>query len=166
MERREAILQCAHASPRVAHLLLLRGACPDPGVYASQLRAASAHDASCGGAPSALRSRHLSPTSTATGIPASTWTIPVLLHEPVRDRAVTAWHAAINAVMAGCRPEYFRVVGAALSAIGDPCWTASTAVRAFSINPRVRRRPLADLERAGKVEAQFLVSWMDRTSDE
>jgi hypothetical protein len=31
----------------------------------------------------------------------------VLLHEPVRDRAVTAWHAAINAVMAGCRPEYF-----------------------------------------------------------
>jgi hypothetical protein len=44
----------------------------------------------------------------------------VLLHEPVRDRAVTAWHAAINAVMAGCRPEYFPVVGAALSAIGDP----------------------------------------------
>jgi hypothetical protein len=44
----------------------------------------------------------------------------VLLVEPVRDRAVTAWHAAINAVMAGCRPEYFPVVGAALSAIGDP----------------------------------------------
>ncbi len=46
----------------------------------------------------------------------------VLLHEPVRDRAVTAWHAAINAVMAGCRPEYFRVVGAALTAIGDPAF--------------------------------------------
>ena len=44
----------------------------------------------------------------------------VLLHEPVRDRAVTAWHAAINAVMAGCRPEYFPVVGAALQAVGDP----------------------------------------------
>jgi hypothetical protein len=43
----------------------------------------------------------------------------VLLHEPVRDRSVTAWHAAINAVMAGCRPEYFPVVGAALMAIGD-----------------------------------------------
>jgi hypothetical protein len=43
-----------------------------------------------------------------------------LLREPVRDRAVTAWHAAINAVMAGCRPEYFPVVGAALTAIGDP----------------------------------------------
>ena len=47
----------------------------------------------------------------------------VLLHEPVRDRAVTAWHAAINAVMAGCRPEYFPVVGAALAAIGDPEFT-------------------------------------------
>jgi len=32
----------------------------------------------------------------------------------VRDRAVTAEKAAINAVMAGCRPEYFPVVGAAL----------------------------------------------------
>lgn len=44
----------------------------------------------------------------------------VLLHEPVRDRSVTAEKAAINAVMAGCRPEYFPVVGAALTAIGDP----------------------------------------------
>jgi hypothetical protein len=44
----------------------------------------------------------------------------ILLHEPVRDRAVSAWHAAINAVMAGCRPEYFPVVGAALQAISDP----------------------------------------------
>jgi hypothetical protein len=44
----------------------------------------------------------------------------ILLHEPVRNRAVSAWHAAINAVMAGCRPEYFPVVGAALLAIGDP----------------------------------------------
>src|SRR5262245_11302442 len=46
----------------------------------------------------------------------------VLLHEPVRDRAVTAEKAAINAVMAGCRPEYFPVVGAALQAIGDPAF--------------------------------------------
>ena len=44
----------------------------------------------------------------------------VLLHEPVRDRSVTAEKTAINAVMAGCRPEYFPVVGAALTAIGDP----------------------------------------------
>jgi hypothetical protein len=46
----------------------------------------------------------------------------VLLHEPVRDRAVTAEKAAINAVMAGCRPEYFPVVGTALQAIGDPAF--------------------------------------------
>ena len=46
----------------------------------------------------------------------------VLLHEPVRDRAVTAEKAAINAVMAGCRPEYFPVVGAALQVIGDPAF--------------------------------------------
>jgi hypothetical protein len=46
----------------------------------------------------------------------------VLLHEPVRDRAVTAERAAVNAVMAGCRPEYFPVVGAALQAIGDPAF--------------------------------------------
>jgi len=46
----------------------------------------------------------------------------VLLHEPVRDRAVTAEKAAINAVMAGCRPDYFPVVGAALQAIGDPAF--------------------------------------------
>ena len=31
--------------------------------------------------------------------------------------------AAINAVMAGCRPEYFPVVAAVLSAIGDPDFT-------------------------------------------
>ena len=46
----------------------------------------------------------------------------VLLHEPVRDRAVTAEKAAVNAVMAGCVPAYFPVVGAALSAIGDPAF--------------------------------------------
>jgi len=46
----------------------------------------------------------------------------VLLHEPVRDLSVTAEKAAINAVMAGCRPEYFPVVGAALQAIGDPAF--------------------------------------------
>src|SRR5262249_42713559 len=46
----------------------------------------------------------------------------VLLHEPARDRPVTAEKAAINAVMAGCRPEYFPVVGAALQAVGDPAF--------------------------------------------
>jgi hypothetical protein len=40
----------------------------------------------------------------------------VLMHEPVRDLAVTAQQAAINAVMAGCRPEYLPVVIAAVEA--------------------------------------------------
>lgn len=44
----------------------------------------------------------------------------VLLFEPARNLTVTAYKAAINAVMAGCRPEYFPVVGAALRAVGDP----------------------------------------------
>src|SRR5438552_16976490 len=48
----------------------------------------------------------------------------VLLHEPVRDRAVTARHAPTNAVIAGCRPENFPAVGAPLFAIGDPACPA------------------------------------------
>lgn len=44
----------------------------------------------------------------------------VLLFEPARNLTVTAHKAAVNAVMAGCRPEYFPVVGAALRAVGDP----------------------------------------------
>ena len=71
----------------------------------------------------------------------------VLLHEPVRDRAVTAEKAAINAVMAGCRPEYFPVVGAALQAIGDPAFmlhgpatsTGGSAVMVI-VNGPVRER--------------------------
>ncbi|WP_428115977.1 hypothetical protein [Candidatus Poriferisodalis sp.] len=44
----------------------------------------------------------------------------VLLREPARGLEVTARKAAANAVMAGCLPEYFGVVGAALAATGDP----------------------------------------------
>ena len=71
----------------------------------------------------------------------------VLLFEPVRARAVTAEKAAINAVMAGCRPEYFPVVGAALGAIGDPAFelhgpATSTGGAALMVivNGPVRRR--------------------------
>jgi hypothetical protein len=46
----------------------------------------------------------------------------VLLFEPARNLTVTAYKAAVNAVMAGCRPEYFPVVGAALHAVGDPAF--------------------------------------------
>src|SRR2546430_15451927 len=37
--------------------------------------------------------------------------------------SVTAEKAAINAVMAGCRPEYMSVVVAAVEGIGDPAWS-------------------------------------------
>jgi hypothetical protein len=40
-----------------------------------------------------------------------------------RDVTVTAEKVAINAVMAGCRPEYMPVVVAAVEGIGDPRWS-------------------------------------------
>src|SRR5258705_13481587 len=42
----------------------------------------------------------------------------------IRDRAtaVTAEKVAVNAVMAGCKPEYMPVVLAAVEGIGDPRW--------------------------------------------
>lgn len=43
----------------------------------------------------------------------------VLLHEPSRGLSVTAYKAAVNAVMAGCKPEYFPVVGTVLQAMGE-----------------------------------------------
>ncbi|HYB73708.1 MAG TPA: hypothetical protein VED18_10065, partial [Candidatus Sulfotelmatobacter sp.] len=46
----------------------------------------------------------------------------VLLYEPVRARAVSAAKAAINAVMAGCRPEYLPVLLAAVEAMADPAF--------------------------------------------
>lgn len=58
------------------------------------------------------------------GLPAGT----VVGAVPQRHREVTAEKAAINAVMAGCRPEYFPVVIAALSAMLDPAFNANTAL--------------------------------------
>ncbi|MBI4636446.1 MAG: hypothetical protein HY727_08870 [Candidatus Rokubacteria bacterium] len=40
-----------------------------------------------------------------------------------RAVSITAEKVAINAVMAGCRPEYMPVVVAAIEAIGDPRWS-------------------------------------------
>jgi hypothetical protein len=45
-----------------------------------------------------------------------------------RSRQLTAEKAAINAVMAGCKPEYFPIVVAALSAILDPAFNAHTVL--------------------------------------
>ena len=44
----------------------------------------------------------------------------VVLVEPVSGRVVTADKAAANAIMAGCLPEYFPVVLAALDGMSDP----------------------------------------------
>jgi len=71
----------------------------------------------------------------------------LLLYEPVRDLAVTAEKAAINAVMAGCRPEYFPVVGAALTAAGHaefelhgPATSTGGAALMVIVNGPIRAR--------------------------
>jgi hypothetical protein len=46
---------------------------------------------------------------------------------PRRNRWVSVEHAAINAVMAGCRPDYFPIVVAALGAALDPAFNAHAA---------------------------------------
>jgi hypothetical protein len=46
----------------------------------------------------------------------------VLLELPMTHREVTVRLAAINAVMAGCLPEYFPVIVATVTAWGDPRW--------------------------------------------
>jgi len=47
---------------------------------------------------------------------------------PERAREITVEKAAINAVMAGCRAEYFPVVLAGLTAMLDPAFNAHTVV--------------------------------------
>jgi len=57
----------------------------------------------------------------AAMLAAGTWAPDdVLLYEPARDIEVSAHKAAVNAVMAGCRSEYFPVVGAVMQAMSDP----------------------------------------------
>lgn len=46
----------------------------------------------------------------------------------VRDRGVTLEQAATSAVMAGCRPEYFPIVVAALEAMFDPSFNLNTVL--------------------------------------
>jgi hypothetical protein len=64
-----------------------------------------------------------------------------------RQVAITAEKVAINAVMAGCRPEYMPVVVAAIEGIADPRWgyhgpatsTGSAAVLTIVNGPIARR---------------------------
>lgn len=39
---------------------------------------------------------------------------------PIAHRNSTVWHVAVNAVMAGCKPEYMPVLIAVTKALGDP----------------------------------------------
>lgn len=71
----------------------------------------------------------------------------VVLVEPVAGRVVTAEKAAVNAVMAGCLPQYFNVVLAALEGMSEPDFnlhgatlqTGGTAVMAVVNGPIVEK---------------------------
>jgi hypothetical protein len=52
----------------------------------------------------------------------------IVLTEATRRRSITAEKVAINAVMAGCRPEYMPVLLAALEAMADPAFTLHGAI--------------------------------------
>ena len=52
----------------------------------------------------------------------------VVLRESTRRRTITAEKVAINAVLAGCRPEYMPVLIAALEAMADPAFTLHGAI--------------------------------------
>src|SRR5262249_8634325 len=53
---------------------------------------------------------------------------PLSGYVPARGRGVTMGKAATNAVMAGCLPEYFPVVVAALEATFDPAFNLHTVL--------------------------------------
>ena len=44
----------------------------------------------------------------------------ILGTEPTKGRVITAEKVAVNAVMAGCKPEYFKIVVAAVEAMCEP----------------------------------------------
>src|SRR5205814_4939871 len=52
----------------------------------------------------------------------------VVLRETTRRRTISAEKVAINAAMAGCRPEYMPVLLAALEAMADPAFTLHGAI--------------------------------------
>jgi hypothetical protein len=47
---------------------------------------------------------------------------------PAKRRTVTAGLSAVNAVMAGCKPDYFPIVLASLRGMLDPLWNANGAL--------------------------------------
>ena len=67
-----------------------------------------------------------------------------------RAVSVTAEKVAINAVMAGCRPEYMPVVVAAIEGIGDPALELPRARHLDGGGRRPPHRQRADRARAGR----------------
>ena len=71
----------------------------------------------------------------------------VALVETTRRRTISAEKIAINAVMAGCRPEYMPVILTALEAMADPTFTLHGAITSTGgsatlvvVNGPIRRR--------------------------
>jgi hypothetical protein len=56
---------------------------------------------------------------------------------PPEQRAATVWSVAVNAVLAGCRPEYLPVLIAAVEAVCDPLFRAEDAGSTPSWEPIV-----------------------------
>lgn len=46
---------------------------------------------------------------------------------PIAHRNTTAWHVAVNAVMAGCKPEYMPILIALTKGLGDPVFRRTLA---------------------------------------
>ena len=59
----------------------------------------------------------------------------VVAQMPSRKVAVTAEKVAINAVMAGCKPEYMPVVAAAVKALATPNSVSITSPPRFPVRP-------------------------------
>ena len=70
----------------------------------------------------------------------------VLATHPPTGRACTVYAAAVNAVLAGCLPEYFPVVIAALEAMSEPeyAYHASTASTGGSVPMLIVSGPIKD----------------------
>ncbi len=70
----------------------------------------------------------------------------VVAAQPATGRECSVFSAAVNAVMAGCRPEYFPVVLAALAAMNQPGYNfhASTASTGGAAPLLIVSGPLAD----------------------
>lgn len=54
---------------------------------------------------------------------------------PMANLTATPWSIAVNAVMAGCRPEYMRVLIAAVEALGDPAFQLKDLGTTASLKP-------------------------------